>query len=172
MKNIEKNAFSFCEFWSKIGLFSRELTTAHSENTEIGRLNCFFEFCAWFHIACGRFTSDYAHFTFSGTFLTTFTHLLDLCQNVSRDCVKVEGSALPKYKERLFALIAGGEQFTNGQTMQHWVNICLFKKDIIDIKYFEKKLKNLINDFDTQNQKVNKIIGLVLLIIRQSLDKK
>ena len=44
--NIEKNAFSFREFLSKIGLFSRELSTAHSENTEIDRLSFFIEFFA------------------------------------------------------------------------------------------------------------------------------
>ena len=50
MGNIEKNAFSFRKFLSKIGLFSRELSTAHSENTEIDRLSFFIEFSAWFHI--------------------------------------------------------------------------------------------------------------------------
>ena len=35
MGNIEKNAFSFREFLSKIGLFSRELSTAHSENIAV-----------------------------------------------------------------------------------------------------------------------------------------
>ena len=63
MENIEKNAFSFLEFSSKIGLFSRELSTAHSENSKIGRLNCFFEFYASFHIVCDRYTPKYAHFT-------------------------------------------------------------------------------------------------------------
>ena len=47
MENIEKNAFSFLEFPSKIGHFSWELSTAHSENSEIGRLNCFFDFFAF-----------------------------------------------------------------------------------------------------------------------------
>jgi hypothetical protein len=46
VENVEKNAFLFREFSSKIGLFSRELSTAHSENSEIGRLTCFFEYCA------------------------------------------------------------------------------------------------------------------------------
>jgi len=46
VENIEKNAFSFREFLSKIGLFSRELSTAHSENTEIDRLSFFIEFFA------------------------------------------------------------------------------------------------------------------------------
>ena len=40
-------AFSFLEFPSKIGHFSRELSSAHSENSEIDRLNCFFEFFAF-----------------------------------------------------------------------------------------------------------------------------
>ena len=44
---IEKNAFLFLEFPSKIGHISRELSSAHSENSEIDRLNCFFEFFAF-----------------------------------------------------------------------------------------------------------------------------
>ena len=64
VENIEKNVFSFREFLSKIGLFSRELSTAHSENTEIDRLSFFIEFSAWFHIVCDRYTPEYAHFTY------------------------------------------------------------------------------------------------------------
>ena len=36
-------------------------------------------------------------------------------------------------------------------------NMCLFRKDIIGIKYLGKQLKHLIKVFDTQNQKVNKL---------------
>ena len=64
MENVEKNAFSFNEFLSKIGLFSRELSTAHSENTEIDCLSFFIEFSAWFHIVFDRYTPEYAHFTY------------------------------------------------------------------------------------------------------------
>ena len=39
MEIIEKNAILFLEFSSKIGVFSRELSTAHSENSEIKRIN-------------------------------------------------------------------------------------------------------------------------------------
>ena len=46
VENVEKNAFLFCEFSSKIGLFSRELSTAPSENTEIDRLSYFIDFFA------------------------------------------------------------------------------------------------------------------------------
>ena len=37
------------------------------EITEIGHLSCFSEFFVRFHIVCDRYTSDYAHFTFSDT---------------------------------------------------------------------------------------------------------
>ena len=44
-----------------------KLQWAHSENSEIGHLSCFIEFFVWFHIVCDRYSSDYAHFTFSDT---------------------------------------------------------------------------------------------------------
>ena len=47
VENIKKNAFLFLKFPSKLGLFSRQLSSAHSENSEIGCLNCFFEFFAF-----------------------------------------------------------------------------------------------------------------------------
>ena len=38
--------------------------TAHSENSESGRLSYFIQFFVWFHIVCDRYASDHAHFTF------------------------------------------------------------------------------------------------------------
>ena len=40
---------------------------AYPEYPEIGRLSCFSDFFVRFHIVCDRYTSDYAHFTFSDT---------------------------------------------------------------------------------------------------------
>ena len=37
------------------------------EISEFGRLSCFSDFFVWFHIVCDRYTSYYAHFTFSDT---------------------------------------------------------------------------------------------------------
>ena len=37
------------------------------EISEVCRLSCFIDFFVWFHIVCDRYTSDYAHFTFSDT---------------------------------------------------------------------------------------------------------
>ena len=37
------------------------------EIIEVRRLSCFIDFFVWFHIVCDRYTSDYAHFTFSDT---------------------------------------------------------------------------------------------------------
>ena len=42
-------------------------TGSQWEISEVGRLSCFIDFFAWFYIVCGRYTSDYAHFTFSDT---------------------------------------------------------------------------------------------------------
>ena len=62
-KLILTNRFSVCGTPQN----SWKLSTAHSENSEIGHLSCFIEFFVWFHIVCDRYTSDYAHFTFSDT---------------------------------------------------------------------------------------------------------
>ena len=43
------------------------------EISEFDRLSCFSDFFVWFHIACDRYTSYYAHFTFFRHNLATFT---------------------------------------------------------------------------------------------------
>ena len=56
---------SFDRFWT--------ISTENQwETTEIGRLSCFSEFFVRFHILCDRYTSDYAHFTFSDTIWPLF----------------------------------------------------------------------------------------------------
>ena len=42
--------------------------TAHSENSESGRLSYFIQFFVWFHIVCDRYASNHAHLIFSTSF--------------------------------------------------------------------------------------------------------
>ena len=56
LKNFQADAtrlrlHSFGPFWT---IF----TGSQWEISEVGRLSCFIEFFAWFHIVCGRYTSD------------------------------------------------------------------------------------------------------------------
>ena len=46
--------------------------TAHSENSESGRLSYFIQFFVYFHIVCDKYASDHAHFTFFLPYLTIF----------------------------------------------------------------------------------------------------
>ena len=70
MENIEKNAFLFREFSLKIGLFSRELSTAHSENSDIGRLTVSLNIVHDFTL----FVADIHQIMLISLFLTPFDH--------------------------------------------------------------------------------------------------
>ena len=48
-------------------VFSKELLTSNSENTESESLDPSIDFFAWFHIVCHRYASKKVHFTFSNT---------------------------------------------------------------------------------------------------------
>ena len=72
-----RNSYKPSEFFSnlrkkrlRLHSFGPLLTIATEnqwEITEIGCLSCFSEFCVRFHIVCDKYSSDYAHFTFSNT---------------------------------------------------------------------------------------------------------
>ena len=42
-------------------------TRSQWETSEVGRLSCFIEIFAWFHIVCGRYRTDWVYFTITDT---------------------------------------------------------------------------------------------------------
>ena len=88
-------SFLFCLLFFYKNTSSYDAVSGHVESLsgsvlKIGRLNCFFEYCAYFHIAClWQIYIRLCSFHFFRHHLTTFTvtHLQDSYHDISRDCV-------------------------------------------------------------------------------------
>ena len=80
-----------------LGLLSNLYLLAPFSNPKKKRVSCFIEFFVWFHIVCDRYSSDYAHFTFSDTIhfhgsgglILWYDLRLWLISNYISNCIKI-----------------------------------------------------------------------------------
>ena len=118
LKKKRLRLHSFGPFWT--------ISTENQwEISEVGRLSCFIEFFVWFHIVCNRYTSDYAHFTFSDTIWPLLlppnfgTQISTLAETVSyKSAMDVKWTIISiLIKKKLFIFVFG--QIENC-VVEHW----------------------------------------------------
>ena len=115
--------------------------TAHSENSESGRLSYFIQFFVWFHIVCDRYASDHAHFTFFNLIWPlSLSWVFEIQTNGYTEKLSYIISGGPKWKLLMFVLFRDynnskyiqtelsnqGKLITNLLFSDISINICLF----------------------------------------------